>query len=220
MNSWMREYSEGAVIFHEGEPGNVAFILTEGSVEISVGSANKKKIVSVFKPVSVFGEMALILKNQQRTATAVATSPSKVAVITKHDFDEFLEKSPKLIGAALTALVHRLQNTTARLAKIPSLFMGMANLIDLMLKQASTAVKFDKSLSMIRVETFTKAVSQMFLVELAEVQKTLDYMENLGFLQCVYVKDVLFIDVPSKDDFLIRCAKIQETLAKMAAFTD
>ncbi|NLF97335.1 MAG: cyclic nucleotide-binding domain-containing protein [Candidatus Riflebacteria bacterium] len=119
MKSWMRDYSSGSVIFQEGEPGNVAFILTEGSVEITVGSGDKKKVVTVFKPVSVFGEMALVLKDQKRTATAVARSDSKVAVISKQDFDEFLEKSPKLIGVALTALVHRLRTTTERLGKTP-----------------------------------------------------------------------------------------------------
>ncbi len=43
MKSWMRDYTSGSVIFQEGEPGNVAFILTEGSVEIAVGSGDKKR---------------------------------------------------------------------------------------------------------------------------------------------------------------------------------
>lgn len=214
MKSWMRDYTSGSVIFSEGEPGNVAFILTEGSVEITVGSGDKKKVVTVFKPVSVFGEMALILKDQKRTASAVARSDSKVAVITKQDFDEFLEKSPKLIGTALTALVHRLRTTTERLSKTPDLFMGIAHIIDLLLQYTIAGVKYNSSLSMIRYDSLIKTVSQAFLVEAAEVTSMIEMMETVGLVEQQFLQDTLYLNVKGREDFLKRCFKIRDTLGR------
>ncbi|KAF1080027.1 MAG: hypothetical protein GQF41_3703 [Candidatus Rifleibacterium amylolyticum] len=214
MKSWMRDYSSGSVIFQEGEPGNVAFILTEGSVEITVGSGDKKKVVTVFKPVSVFGEMALVLKDQKRTATAVARSDSKVAVISKQDFDEFLEKSPKLIGVALTALVHRLRTTTERLGKTPDLFMGIAHMIDLLAQYTIAGVKYNSALSMIRYDSLVKTASQAFLVETKEVTGIIEMMETMGLLEQQFLQDTLYLNVKGKEDFLKRCVKIRDTLGR------
>lgn len=210
----MRDYSRGSIIFQEGEPGNYAFILTDGSVEISVGQGDKKKVVTVFKPVSVFGEMALVLKDQKRTATAVALSESKVAVISKQDFDDFLEKSPKLIGTALTALVHRLRTTTERLAKTPDLFLGIAQIIDLLLQYTVAGVKYNSALSMIRYDSLVKTVSQAFLVETSEVTGLIEMMETLGLLEQQFLQDTLYLNVKNREDFLKRCIKIRDTLGR------
>jgi len=220
MKSWMRDYTRGSIIFQEGEPGNVAFILSEGSVEISVGTGDKKKVVTVFKPISVFGEMALILKDQKRTATAVAQSESKVAVISKQDFDEFLEKSPKLIGVALTALVHRLRTTTERLSKTPDLFMGIAHIIELLGQYTVTGVKYNSSLSMIRYDSLIKAVSHAFLVEANEVSGIIEMMETMGLLEQQFLQDVLFINIKGREDFLKRCVKIRDTLGRAYLLND
>ena len=220
MKSWMRDYARGSFIFQEGEPGNVAFILTEGSVEITIGAGDKKKVVTVFKPVSVFGEMALILKDQRRTATAVACSDSKVAVISKQDFDEFLEKSPKLIGTALTALVHRLRTTTEKLAKTPDLFLGVAHIIELLSQYTVTGVKYNSALSMIRYDSLVKTISQAFIAEPEEVRSIIEMMETLGLLEQQFLQDVLYIDVKGREDFLKRCIKIRETLGRANLLND
>jgi len=216
MKSIVREFPKGAVIFREGDPGNMAFILTEGSVDISIGSADKRAVVSVLKPVSVFGEMALLTKDQRRTATATARSDSKVAEITKRDFDDFVEKSPKLINAVLTVLVDRLQKTTSKLAKSPNLFLGLAQVISLLVQHTGPMLKFDPSLALIKHEALVSAVSHTLLADIKDVRKNLEMMETLGLVEHQLVDETKFIKVIGKEDFLERCGKIHATLQKMA----
>lgn len=220
MHSWMRDYPRDAVLFNEGEPGNVAFILTEGSVEIAVGAGEGRKTVTVLKPVSVFGEMALVLKDQKRTATAIATSDCKVAVITKVDFDDFLAKSPKLIGAALSALVTRLQKTTAKIAKAPSLFLGTAHIINLLNQHSVQVVKYDPTASMVRVDLLRKAVAQAFLVEPGEVDEVLKQMESLSLIEFHFHLEAKYVYVSDREGFIKRCVKVYETVLKMAVYRD
>jgi len=79
MKSIVREFQTEAVIFREGEIGNTAYILTEGQVEISIQQDGQKSVLAVLNPITVFGEMALLLKDQKRTATAKAVGETKIA---------------------------------------------------------------------------------------------------------------------------------------------
>lgn len=113
----VKKFSKDEVICQERSTGNVAYILREGRVEISVNVDGTKKVLAVLEPVTVFGVMALVLKDHKRTATATVLEHAEVVEIEKKDFDEYIEKSPKVITAALKALVDRLLDTTTRLKK-------------------------------------------------------------------------------------------------------
>ena len=128
MSSTQSHYEKDQIIFNIGETGDTAYVLTEGSVEISIEEDNNKTVITVFQPVSVFGEMALLLKDQKRTATARALVNSKVAKISKKDFDDFVDKSPKLITAVLKAIVSRLQQTTERVTQSPELIWSLSKI--------------------------------------------------------------------------------------------
>ena len=116
-NFHVRKFSQNETICEEGSTGAVAYILRKGSVEISFDVGGNKKVLTILKPVTVFGEMALILEDHKRTATATALEHSEVVEIEKKDFDKYIEKSPQVIAAALKALVERLLETTSRLKK-------------------------------------------------------------------------------------------------------
>jgi CRP-like cAMP-binding protein len=119
----VRKFSQDEIICEEGSLGNVAYILTGGSVEISVDVKGQKKVLTVLKPVTIFGVMALVLKENNRTATATALEDVEVVEIDKEEFDEYIEKSPRVISATLKTLVERLQETTSRLKKHEELNM-------------------------------------------------------------------------------------------------
>ena len=119
----VRKFSQDEIICEEGSIGNVAYILTAGSVEISVDVKGQKKVLTALKPVTVFGVMALVLKGNKRTATATALENVEVVEIDKEEFDEYIEKSPRVISATLKTLVERLQETTSRLKKHEELNM-------------------------------------------------------------------------------------------------
>jgi len=83
-----RTYKAGETIFIMGERGYDMFAVVEGEVEIRLGDS----YISTARENEVFGEMALI-DQKDRTATAMATKDSTVAVIPEDRFRELVEDS-------------------------------------------------------------------------------------------------------------------------------
>ena len=206
MKSQVREFPKNAYIFKEGCVGNAAFILTEGKVEISVQVAEKKTIMAVIEPISVFGEMALLLKDQKRTASAQALTASKVAEISRRDFDDYIGKSSPLITAVLNALVMRLQKTTTHVAQHPDLFLGIAEIIHLLQQHHPRPINR---------EALIQSLSKAFLQPVEEIIKVLDFMETLGLIEQRIDGANTFLEEIKKSDFPDRCRKIHASFAKL-----
>lgn len=109
------EFYPSAVIFEEYSLGDSAYILKEGRVEISMKRNGEKVVLAELKPVSIFGEMALLSKEQRRTATAKALDCVKVIRLDKANFDQQLSDTPSIIAAVLHGVTQRLIDTTSRL---------------------------------------------------------------------------------------------------------
>jgi CRP-like cAMP-binding protein len=123
-----------SVIFTEGSKGDSAYLLKEGRVEISKLVDNKKKVFALLKPISLFGEMAILLEDERRTATAVALEDSKVVEIKKDDFQRLVMQSPPVISTVVKVLVHRLKTATQKSLRVPNLYLGTLQVLDLMAK--------------------------------------------------------------------------------------
>jgi signal transduction histidine kinase len=89
----------GHVIFREGDPGDVLYIIEAGRVEISVTVGTRERCVfSEFGPGEYFGEMSVV-DSQPRSATAVAEIPTVVWVIPRARLWRTFANSPKLLVA-------------------------------------------------------------------------------------------------------------------------
>ena len=102
------------VLFKEGSVGELAYVIKKGSVEISVESVGQKVVLAILEPPAIFGEMALIFKEEKRTATVTALEYTELVQIEKQTFDEYFEKSPPIMEHMVNALVNRLKRTTDR----------------------------------------------------------------------------------------------------------
>jgi CRP-like cAMP-binding protein len=212
MDSKIREYEKGAKIFHRGEIGNTAYILTEGTIEIAITEGKSKTVLGIVKPVTVFGEMALLLRNQLRTASATALSKAKVAEISRADFDDFIEQSPRLITAILKALVTRLRQTNDRVTQSPELYTVITETLDLM-------VQHDR-LNRIRYEVFVESISRSMKLEKFEIGKTVNFLETLGLIEIRIDNETQFINIVRPIDFIERARTIYKTFAKMGTTPD
>jgi len=129
----VRNFLKYSVIFSEGSKGDSAYLLKEGRVEISKQADGKKKVFAILKPISVFGEMSLLMgdEDDKRTATAVALEDSKVVEIKRYDFEEYVKQSPPVISTILNVLVHRLKTANQKALRVPNLFSGVCGVFDL-----------------------------------------------------------------------------------------
>ena len=101
-----RNYLAGEYIFYRGDPGIGLYVIREGEVSISRGDDDKDRItLATFSKGDFFGELAMI-DGETRSASAVANSDTRLAVIFKPDLDEYIDKYPKKGIKILEGIAH------------------------------------------------------------------------------------------------------------------
>lgn len=104
-----RDYPAGAALLRQGETGVGLFIITSGSVHVTQTTQDgETRDLGDFGRGAVLGEMSL-LDDMPRTASVVATEPTKALVIPVWDFRAALRESPDISIKLLTVLSHRLR---------------------------------------------------------------------------------------------------------------
>ena len=90
-----RSYLTGEYIFYQGDPGIGLYVIREGKVRIIRADEDDNEIeLAIFSKGDFFGELAMV-DGEKRSASAVAKTDVRAAVIFKPDLDEFIEKYPK-----------------------------------------------------------------------------------------------------------------------------
>lgn len=97
------EVKEGKDLTREGEHGSEFIIVLEGEAEVKVDG----QVVATRGPGDYFGEIAL-LANRPRTATVTATTPMRIEVIGRREFQTLLEDNPGIATELLAATADRL----------------------------------------------------------------------------------------------------------------
>ena len=101
-----RNYLAGEYIFYRGDPGIGLYVIREGEVSISRGDNKNDRItLATFSKGDFFGELAMI-DGETRSASAVANSDTRLAVIFKPDLDEYIDKYPKKGIKILEGIAH------------------------------------------------------------------------------------------------------------------
>jgi len=112
-----RRFSEGAVLFEQGQPGTDLYLVISGAIDIV---KDGRRIVTL-GPGSNFGEMAM-LDEPSRSATAQAAADSELMVIPRDAFFAMLKGNPmlavKVLWNMLLRLSSNLRTTSARLAEL------------------------------------------------------------------------------------------------------
>ncbi|MDX1659058.1 MAG: cyclic nucleotide-binding domain-containing protein [Nitriliruptorales bacterium] len=122
----------GEVLFHEGEWGDRAYVVTEGDVEILKASQRRQVLLAVRKAGEVIGEMAL-LQQEPRSATVRARTAVDLLTIPKEALDELLDASPRAARAIFETFLSRLKATndqlkqSERMAQLGTLTAGVAH---------------------------------------------------------------------------------------------
>jgi CRP-like cAMP-binding protein len=102
-------YEENKVIFEEGEPGDAAYLIMHGQVEIRKGmKTSNPQTLAVLKKNDIFGEMALF-DDSPRMAEAMSRTKVELVAINRKEFNRRLETIDPVMKTISLYLVNRVR---------------------------------------------------------------------------------------------------------------
>jgi signal transduction histidine kinase len=123
---------KGDTLFEEGSPGDRAFIIRDGEIEIIKKSRGREVLLATRKSGEVFGEMALF-ESAPRMASARAGADSLLYAIGKTQFDHLITTSISAANAMFYTILARYRATEAllrqseKMAELGKLTAGVAH---------------------------------------------------------------------------------------------
>lgn len=103
-------------LFHQGDVGDAAYILIDGTAEVIVDTDEGPMVVAEVGKNDFVGEIA-ILCDVPRTATIAAKGEVVALKITKDLFFNMVMDFPEMGVEVMRVLAHRLEQTTAALTE-------------------------------------------------------------------------------------------------------
>jgi signal transduction histidine kinase len=125
------ELPAGSLLFSEGDPGDRAYVVLEGQIEVVKATMGGEVLLAV-QSEGVVGEMAL-LEDAPRNASVRARTDVLLLAIAKARLDELLDSSPSASRAFFEVMLDRWRDTQAslqqseRMAQLGTLTAGLAH---------------------------------------------------------------------------------------------
>jgi CRP/FNR family transcriptional regulator, cyclic AMP receptor protein len=103
------KFKAGDTIIAQGDDGDTAYLISDGSVDVMIGEGAKLKKIGTLETGDVFGEMSL-LEPGPRSATVTAATDTECVVTNYEEFINSLEKNPERAVDFMKTLVRRLRH--------------------------------------------------------------------------------------------------------------
>ncbi len=122
----------GEVLFTEGSPSDLIYLICKGSIEIRKSSGGQQVLLAVRRSGDLIGEMAL-LENVPRTASGVAATDSELMAFRREQLEALFRASPSMAQAMLQTMASRLKATelmlrqSEKMAQLGTLTAGIAH---------------------------------------------------------------------------------------------
>ncbi|WP_420630876.1 Crp/Fnr family transcriptional regulator [Candidatus Leptofilum sp.] len=117
-----RKFGQGDVIFREGDPGRVLYLVQSGQVRIYVNGldGSETSVILFGRPGDMFGELAVI-DGLPRSATAVALDKTLLYTISRESFRLHMQRFPQLALNFMKELTHRVRYNTRQMDSLATL---------------------------------------------------------------------------------------------------
>ncbi len=112
-------YRAGEVLFHQGDPGDAAYVILSGRAAILADTEKGPIQVAEVDDNAIVGEIA-ILCGATRSASVQATTAVEALRIGKDEFLKLLTDFPEMTVEVVRVLAERLTRTTAELTEARS----------------------------------------------------------------------------------------------------
>jgi uncharacterized membrane protein len=114
------KFKPDQIIIREGEIGGLFYVITEGTVQVTIANADGEQIVlQEIEPGGFFGELSM-LTDEARSAQVRALSDVTVLALERQEFFEFLGKKPHAAIDVLVELGGRLHTMDGVLRRMVS----------------------------------------------------------------------------------------------------
>ncbi|MFN8097736.1 MAG: Crp/Fnr family transcriptional regulator [Dermatophilaceae bacterium] len=108
----------GDELFHEGDPGDRLYVITEGKVKLGrTSSDGRENLLAILGPGEMFGELSLFDPGP-RTATATAVAETQMVGLTNDQLHSYVARHPNVALTLLAALARRLRRTNESVADL------------------------------------------------------------------------------------------------------
>ncbi len=101
---------KGSVIFRQGDAGNEMFVISQGRVRLTIGTAGHEKEVAIFGPGDFFGELSL-LSDEPRSATAEVVEDATLLAIGRDVFAMMVQDDLDIVFRMMNIQGQRLSRT-------------------------------------------------------------------------------------------------------------
>ena len=117
-----RHFRQGEVIFREGDPGQVLYLIQSGQVRIYVNGldGSETSVILFGRPGEIFGELAVV-DGLPRSATAVALEETLLLTIERERFRRHLCQAPALALNFMQELSLKLRYNTRQMDSLANL---------------------------------------------------------------------------------------------------
>ena len=107
-----RQFARDEVVFHRDDPAGQVFLITSGTVKVSVpDEQGREVVVALERGGDVFGELALF-DDGPRSATVTALTETHTLALASKDFISTLERNPDAMRRMLSLLVKTVRHST------------------------------------------------------------------------------------------------------------
>jgi CRP/FNR family transcriptional regulator, cyclic AMP receptor protein len=100
----VKTFAAGEVIFAQGDPGDLMYVVQDGEVEIRLG----ERVIDSAGAGGIVGEMALVDKGP-RSASAVAKTECRLVPVDQKHFEYLVSQTPHFAITVMKIIVDRLR---------------------------------------------------------------------------------------------------------------
>ena len=113
-----RSFGPGDTIFREGDAAGEMYILIDGAVDLRKKVEGGERLLkTVDSPNDFFGEMAVI-DDRPRSATAIATRPTRLLVVNEGAFENLILTNGKFAVKVIKALSERIRSSNLQISEL------------------------------------------------------------------------------------------------------
>lgn len=118
----VRRFGPGEIIFREGDPGQVLYLVFSGQVRIFVNGldGSETSVILCGKPGDIFGELAVV-DGLPRSATAVSLGDTILYTLSRENFRKHMRQCPQLALNFMRELAVRVRYNTKQMNTLASM---------------------------------------------------------------------------------------------------